>query len=124
MTPADRDELRARAADRATVGCRTSFLIIGLLDDLEEKEAELARKGDLIRGLCARVEAQAELLRKRAEKPDHWARGEALAELLRRERGRCAAECDALASAVPMRGGFVYLCEAYEKAADAIRGLQ
>lgn len=84
MTAADRDELRNQAVARAAVGCRTSFLILHLLEELAETRAsldacmqdhhtasvELVRKDDLIRGLCARVEAQSELLRKRAEKAD------------------------------------------------------
>lgn len=68
MTAADRDDLRTQAVARAAAGCRTSHLILDLLDDLKEKVAELAAKDNLIRGLCDRVGAQAELLRKRAEK--------------------------------------------------------
>lgn len=82
MTPADLAELRAQAEARAAVGCRTSQLILSLLDLLAGKDAELAAcdklilalsdrvdvNDALIRGLSARVEVQSQLLSKRAEK--------------------------------------------------------
>lgn len=44
MTAQDREDLRAQAAARASAGCRTSYLILDLLGELEAKEAEAAER--------------------------------------------------------------------------------
>lgn len=60
LTTEDRASLLAQARELARHGSRMAYLLVEVWE-------ELAKKDNLIRGLCDRVEAQSQLLAKRAE---------------------------------------------------------